>query len=75
MDFPKNDLRLLSAKQKSISVTDLVKPPNVFGMEFCFSCTKPILPFEVGGFASRMQFRVFLEVLACVDLSGHSHKY
>lgn len=28
--FPKNDLHLLSAKQKSISHTNLVKPPNVF---------------------------------------------
>lgn len=65
--LPKNDLRLLSAKQKSISHTDLVKPPNVFWMEFCFSCTQPTPLFEVGCFASRTQFHfLFLEVLACV---------
>lgn len=75
-DFPKKDLRLLSAKQKSISPTGLVEPVSVFWMEFCFFCTQPILQFGVGCFASRMQFHfLFLKVLACVNFGGHSHKY
>lgn len=62
--------------KKSISHPHLVESLNVFWMEFCFFCMQPIPSFEVGCFAIRMQFHfLFLEVLACVNLSGHSHKY
>lgn len=58
-----NELCLLSAKEKkkkkSISPTDLVKSPNVFEMEFSFSCMQTFASFEVGCFARKMRFHFF----------------